>query len=168
MSSIKFKYKKNQMIDFDDGVYHAIPVLSARMVPVNTPYGDSQVLLHDFDMGHVHLIELPNMSPQIPKRRDEWSDGFFAKVQEAAYAQAIENRAKVSQIVKRVKLYADANQPGGAVVEIVEDADGILAEDHELSEAEAALIGEGPKSERVNPRTAKPTEIIAAITGKRT
>lgn len=148
MSSVEFRYIKNHMIDLDDGKYHAIPLLPGRMTMVNTPQGEQPVLRQAFDMDKVHLVELPDCAPHIPKRRDEWSDGFYQKIVDAAHVKAIESRGESAKIIGKIKHYVATG-----VITVVADPDGVLDEP-ELSDAELALLN--GQSERRDVRSVKP------------
>ncbi len=167
MSVIKFKYLKNHMIDIGDGKQYAINV-DIREREVNSPHGygsPTRALMPYFHMDtQVHTVELPNCEPSIPNKRAEWSDTFFSRIKDRAYEDALKAREAAAKIIAALRRYSSS--AGLNVIQIVEDNDGILADETlELSTAEKGLIAES-KAERINPKTAKPSELARAAGAK--
>lgn len=140
MAVIKWRFLKNHSV-FIDAHHYPIPC-SVKAIPVETREGSKNAMVPVFDMTHVFETLLPECDYRafLPKRREDFSDKWWAKLESAAMDKALANRAAASEIANRLKNYRDQG-----VIEIESDDDGLLEDTAQISDAEQALLEKAAK-----------------------
>lgn len=155
MPHIKFRYLKNQCLFFPDEKQYPIPVRMVADEKGSFRMPEEEVLvlggaagtaktrtIPQFMMDYVHVYELPDIEPTIPRKRPEWDDAFYSAIKEAAYKRAVESRVKVQKTIDWFKHYVKQG-----VLEITEDEESLMSSDNDVSEAERDIAGIQEKRE---------------------
>ena len=159
-SVIRWKYLRNLLLSLGDGRHYAIPC-TIRATPISAPFiqpmpgqnkgidpafrtfdetlGLPTAPMPHFDMSHVNETSFPDINPVVPDRskHPEWSDAFFAKIEEQAFVKAIEARARMATVLQAIAHHVQQGH-----IEIVSDEAGLLSDNYlTLSDAEKAIAG---------------------------
>lgn len=159
MATIRWKYLRNVLLSLGDNRHYPVPCRIVAM-PVSAPFiqpmpgqknvdpafatfdetlGLPTAPMPLFDLDHVNETTFSNIDPVIPDRskHPEWTDSFFAKVEDAAFVTAIEARARMATILQAIAHHVKQRN-----IEIVSDDANLLSDDYlTMSDAEKTLVG---------------------------
>jgi hypothetical protein len=108
----------------------------------------STILTEHFHLDEDHIIELPDIDPHIPKKREGMPQAYHDALTAAAFADATKRRADAAEMVRRIRHYCDRGvlkvvaDPTG----FLDDMDDLAPSNVELEVAEAAAIAPAKKA----------------------
>jgi len=165
---LEFKYNKNAMLgDLGDGAMHLIP---SRMINQTTPQHERMVrnpstgrlearaaviTTPEFDLDHIHRIELANELAILPKRLAGMSTKHHERLCDLSYETAAEAKIHNDRIRQRVRHYCDEG-----TISLVSDAFEGETEVEGLEESaviQAAQVEIPTQPTPVKNQTVKPT-----------
>lgn len=141
--SLKVKFTKARMISLPNNPHVRLRVGPPRAIQTNEAKTYAQLtghisLTHDILMDEVFEIRLPDLNPKPVRKRPEHSDRFHEALEDTETRRIIQNRADAQVLIEKIRTYSTGP---AACLEVVEDTDGLMDGEHDLSEAERELTG---------------------------
>lgn len=142
---IEFKYLKNRMIDFGNGVMYDIPY---RTEPAPVPGSEQYKTIPVFNLNVIHRIELQSETPDVPERIEGESDRAYQELVDEAYESVRERRKSNKEIRKRVAAFV-----ASGTIEVVRDS--AKEARHNAPKVKSEEPARKPKDEKPKPEDAK-------------